>query len=163
MSKTRGPAMMTLAILASSLTRRRLLAGVSGAAALLLGPVNIAAVRAQDSGAGSISVQGLLCPTATSDTSDCQYTDEIFNGDISISTPNGGILTLDDGESHAVSHVWEGLDDGTYYLQALGASPSGYALDHIDGASVVDSGVEAIVVSDDNPNVSVTLVYVANS
>jgi hypothetical protein len=111
-------------------------------------------------GSGSISVQGFLCPSADADESDCQATDEIFNGDIVLAGPNGMVLTLDDGESHAVSHVWDGLPFGTYDLQAVGAAPSGYTLDHIDGATVDDSGNEVIVLDDDNSSVSVNFIYV---
>ena len=137
-------------------SRRGFVRGVlAGAIALLLIP---AAAAAQ--GSGSISVQGFLCPSADADLSDCQATDEIFNGDIMISGPNGLVLTLDDGESHAVSHVWDGLPYGAYDIQALGASPSGYNLDHVDGATDDGGWGKEVDLDDDNPNASVDLIYV---
>jgi hypothetical protein len=138
-------------------SRRQLLRGViAGAVALLAPPAAGYAFQ----GSGSISVQGFLCPSADADLSDCQATDEIFNGDIMISGPDGLVLTLDDGESHAVSHVWDGLPYGAYDIQALGASPSGYALDHVDGATDDGGWGKEVDLSDDNPSASVNLIYV---
>ena len=139
-------------------SRRAVLRGAAVTIALL--PVSRAGVARAWQGSGSISVQGFLCPSPDTDASDCQATDEIFNGDIVLAGPNGMVLTLDDGESHAVSHFWDGLPYGTYDLQAVGAAPSGYTLDHIDGATIDDSGNEVIVLDDDNPNPSVNLIYV---
>lgn len=138
-------------------SRRGVLCGVAaGALALLVIP---RAARGWQ-GSGSISVQGFLCPSPDADLSDCQATDEIFSGDIVISGPNGLVLTLNDGESHAVSHVWDGLPYGTYSLQAIGAAPSGYALDHIDGATDIGGFVQGVVLDDSNPSVSLNLIYV---
>jgi hypothetical protein len=138
-------------------SRRNLLGGVAaGMAAILAAPRAARGMQAN----GSISVQGFLCPSADAAQGECEATDEIFSGDIVLTGPNGLVLTLDDGESHAVSHVWYGLPYGSYELQAIGAAPSGYGLDHIDGATVDDSGLEAIVLDDDNPNPSVNLIYV---
>lgn len=143
---------------AQARSRRSLLRGAAAGVAAL-GAVRAGVARGWQ-GSGSISVQGFLCPSADADESDCQATDEIFSGDIVLAGPNGMVLTLDDGESHAVSHFWDGLPYGTYDVQAVGAAPSGYTLDHIDGATVDDSGNEVIVLDDDNTNVSVNLIYV---
>jgi hypothetical protein len=139
-------------------SRRSVLGG--GAAAALAAILSARGVSRGMQASGSISVQGFLCPSADAAQGDCQATDEIFNGDIVLAGPNGLVLTLDDGESHAVSHVWFGLPYGSYELQAIGAAPSGYVLDHIDGATVDDAGLEAIVLDDDNPSPLVNLIYV---
>jgi hypothetical protein len=127
----------------------------AGAGAILATRAGVA----KGQGNGSISVQAFLCPSADADLGDCQATDEIFNSDIILTGPNGLVLNLDDGTSHAVSYVWDGLLAGTYDIQAVGATPSGYFLDHIDGATLDDSGND-VVVLDDNQSISVNLIYV---
>lgn len=154
----RGPRLGDRAQLLIRLGSRRSV--LRGAAA---GAMGLLAARGPARGmqdGGSISMQGFLCPSADAGQGDCQATDEIFNADIILTGPNGLVLTLDDGESHAISHVWTGLIYGSYELHAIGATPSGSILDHIDGATVDDAGFEAIVLDDDNPNPSVNLIYV---
>lgn len=138
-------------------SRRWLLRGTAVGVAGLL--VSSRVTRGMQNG-GSISVQGFLCPSPDADLSDCQATDEIFNGDFLLSGPDGLVLTLDDGESHAVSHVWFGLPYGTYSLQAIGAAPPGYALYGIDGATDIGGFVKGVVLDDDNPSASVNLIYI---
>jgi hypothetical protein len=110
-------------------------------------------------GAGSISVQGLLCPAPDSPLEACQYTDEIFASDFILTGPGGTTLSLANGTSHAVSHVWEGLPYGAYYFQAFGTTPMGYELDHFAGTTIVDAGVEAVVIDDSAPYASIDLVF----
>jgi hypothetical protein len=111
-------------------------------------------------GGGSISIQGFLCPSADAAESDCEATDEIFGSNIVFTGPDGSVLTLDDGTSHAVSHVWEGLPYGTYELQSDGSTPAGYYLDHIDGVTTDDAGNDVIELNDGNATVMVNLIYV---
>jgi hypothetical protein len=111
-------------------------------------------------GVGSISVQGRTCPTTWAAPEACDYTDEIFAADIVLSGPGGMTLSLADGTSHAVSHVWDGVPYGTYYFQALGADPIGYRLERIEGTTIVAAGVEGVVVDADNPTDNIDFVYV---
>jgi hypothetical protein len=110
--------------------------------------------------AGTISVQGFLCPSEDADLSDCSATDEFFSGNFVIAGPDGMVLTLNDGESHAVSHVWYGLPYGAYDFQALGGTPDGYALNPVDGATDDGGRGQQVVLDDDNPNASVTLISI---
>jgi hypothetical protein len=112
-------------------------------------------------GTGAISVQGLICPSAAAAKNTCEYTDEIFAGGIVLAGPAGVELTFGSGQSHAVSHVWEDVPYGTYYFSRIDlADPTGYRLERIDGATVVDDGVEAIVIDAAHPQVSIDFVYV---
>lgn len=143
--------------LQASGSRRGVLRGIAASAAALLAT---APTTRGAQASGSISVQGFLCPSGDADLSDCQATDEIFDGDIVISGPGGLVLTLDDGESHAVSHVWDGLPYGAYSLQAIGAAPSGYALYDVDGATDDGGFGKEVVLDDGNPNAELDLIYV---
>lgn len=147
---------------ASTLPRARLRRSMlwRGASASMVALLLAHGVAGSMQTSGSISVQGFLCPSTNAVQGGCNATDEIFNGDIVLSGPDEMVLTLDDGESHAVSHFWPGLPYGSYQLRAIGAAPAGYVLDHIDGASTDDAGFEAIVLNDDNPNPSVNLIFV---
>lgn len=148
-----GARMMT-----SAPSRRLVLRGCGAGLAMLVAARGRNALGMQDS--GSISIQGFLCPSADAAESDCDLTDEIFGSGIVFTTPNGGVLTLDTGTSHAVSHVWDGLSYGDYYLQSDGSTPDGYYLDHIDGVTTDDSGDDVVELSDSNSTVSVNLIYV---
>lgn len=144
--------------MASVRSRRFVLRGVGAVMATLV------AARGRDvlgvQGSGSISIQGFLCPSADADESDCEASEDIFGSNIVFTGPNGLVLTLDDGTSHAVSHVWDGLPYGTYELQSDGSTPSGYYLDHIDGVTVDDAGNDVIELNDGNATVLVNLIYV---
>lgn len=137
-------------------SRRRLLVGA--AAAVAMTATGRKAYGLQDG--GSISVQDFLCPSEGADLSDCAATDEIFNGPFVIAGPDGMVLTLNDGESHAVSHVWYGLPYGTYDFQALGGTPDGYALDRVDGATDDGGWGKQVVLDPDDPSAIVSLIYV---
>jgi hypothetical protein len=110
-------------------------------------------------GAGSISVQGRLCPAPYSPPDACQYTDEIFASDFILTGPDGITLSLANGTSHAVSHVWDGLPYGVYEIQVFGTTPFDYAFDHFEGTTIVD-GVDAVVIDDFTPNAVIDLVFV---
>ena len=144
--------------MASVRSRRFVLRGVGAGIAALV------AARGRDvlgfQGSGSISIQGFLCPSADAAESDCKASEDIFGSNIVFTGPNGLVLTLDDGTSHAVSHVWDGLAYGTYELQSDGSTPSGYYLDHIDGVTVDDAGNDVIELNDGNATVMVNLIYV---
>jgi hypothetical protein len=137
-------------------TRRSVLGATAAAVALL---ATSGVTRGFQNG-GTISVQGFLCPSEDADLSDCAATDEIFSGNFVIAGPDGMVLTLNDGESHAVSHVWYGLPYGTYDFQALGGTPDGYALNRVDGATNDGGWGKQVVLDDDNPNASVNLIYI---
>jgi hypothetical protein len=137
-------------------TRRSVLGAAAASVALL---ATSGATRGFQNG-GTISVQGFLCPSEDADLSDCQATDEIFNGPFVIAGPDGIVLTLNDGESHAVSHVWYGLPYGAYDFQALGGTPDGYALNRVDGATDDGGWGREVVLDDDNPGASVNLIYI---
>lgn len=137
-------------------SRRRLLVGA--AAAVAMTATGRKAYGLQDG--GSISVQGFLCPSEDADLSDCAATDEIFTGPFVIAGPDGMVLTLNDGESHAVSHVWYGLPYGTYEFQALGGTPDGYALNRVDGATDDGGWGKQVVIDDGNPSANVNLIYI---
>src|SRR4051794_5969369 len=139
-------------------SRRVVLRGFGAGLAMLVAARGRAALGLQ--GSGSISIQGFLCPSADAAESDCELTDEIFGSGIVLTGPNGLVLTLDDGTSHAVSHVWDGLSYGTYELQSDGSTPSGYYLDHIDGVTVDESGNDVVVLDDDNATVLINLIYI---
>ena len=139
-----------------SRSRRDLLLGA--AAGVALACTSRGAVRAQDG--GSISVQGFLCPAEDADPSDCAATDEIFTGPFVIAGPDGMVLTLNDGESHAVSHVWYGLPYGVYDFQALGGTPDGYALNRVDGATDDGGWGKQVVLDDGSPSAAVNLIYI---
>ncbi|MFN8591240.1 MAG: hypothetical protein U0031_07210 [Thermomicrobiales bacterium] len=137
---------------------RRAFLRATVAATIALGAARRVAHAMQ--GGGTISVQGFLCPDEDADASDCEATDAIFNGDIMIAGPDGLVLTLNDGESHAVSHVWSGLPYGTYSLQDLGSAPDGYALNRIDGASDDGGFVKVVTLDDDHPTAMIDLIYI---
>ena len=96
--------------MASVRSRRFVLRGVGAGIAALV------AARGRDvlgfQGSGSISIQGFLCPSADAAESDCEASEDIFGSNIVFTGPNGLVLTLDDGTSHAVSHVWTGWRTG---------------------------------------------------
>lgn len=137
-------------------SRRHLLRGAAAGALLLT--ARTGALAQQDG--GSISVQGFLCPSEDADFSECAATDEIFNGPFVIAGPDGMVLTLNDGESHAVSHVWYGLPFGAYDFQALGGTPDGYALNRVDGATDDGGWGKEVVLDEDHPIATVNLIYV---
>jgi hypothetical protein len=132
--------------------------------AAVIGPeVVLPSARTSDPGTatGTISVQGLTCPSDSAAKNACEYTDEIFAGGIVLGGPDGIELTFGNGESHAVSHVWQDIPFGTYYFSRIDlAEPAGHRLERIDGTTVVDSGVEAIVVDATHPQVSIDFIYV---